>query len=74
MNIVEILLTYENGKMRPIETILKRRWRRIEENDGGVNLTKTYCKHFCKCHNVLTVQQWYAYNNKIKLKNKYWQW
>jgi hypothetical protein len=21
----------------------------IKENDGGVNLTKMYCKHFCKC-------------------------
>jgi hypothetical protein len=57
VNIVEILLIYENGKMRHIETILKRRWRGIEENDGGVNLTKTDYKHVCKCHNVLTVQQ-----------------
>jgi hypothetical protein len=47
---------YENGKVRSAETIL-RRGRRIKENDGGVNLTKIYCKHFCKCHIVHPVQQ-----------------
>jgi hypothetical protein len=33
------------------------------ENNGGGNLTKIYCKHTCKCHNVLPVQLLYA--NKI---------
>jgi hypothetical protein len=32
----------------------------------GVNLTKTYCKNFCKCHNVPLVQQ-------QKKKKKKWQ-
>jgi hypothetical protein len=31
---------YENGKMRHIETILRRGEVGIKENDGGVNLTK----------------------------------
>jgi hypothetical protein len=30
---------------------------RIKENDGGVNSTMIYYKNFCKCHNVLPVQQ-----------------
>jgi hypothetical protein len=29
----------------------------IKENDGGVNSTMTYCKSFCKCHNVPLLQQ-----------------
>jgi hypothetical protein len=43
---------YENGKIRPVETIkiMGGRQRRMTE---GVNLTKIYYKHFCKCHNVL---------------------
>jgi hypothetical protein len=45
---------YENGKMRPVEIILRMGGK---ENDGGVNLTKIYCKHFCKCHNVPPIQQ-----------------
>jgi hypothetical protein len=44
---------YANGKMRPIETILRRE---DKENDGGVNLTEIYCEHFCKYHNVPPVQ------------------
>jgi hypothetical protein len=31
---------YENGTMRPTETILRRGGRGIKEKDGGVNLTK----------------------------------
>jgi hypothetical protein len=48
---------YTNGKMRPAETILGiggGGWRRMTE---GVNSTMTYCKNFCKCHNVPPVQQ-----------------
>jgi hypothetical protein len=48
---------YENGKMRPVETILRMGGREIKENDGRVNLTKIYCEHFCKCDNVPPVQQ-----------------
>jgi hypothetical protein len=38
---------------------------RIKENDAGMNSTKIYCKHFCKCHNVLPVKQ-----NMIKKRRK----
>jgi hypothetical protein len=43
---------YENGKMRPVETIPEMGKGGIKENDGGVNSTMIYCKNFCKCHNV----------------------
>jgi hypothetical protein len=33
---------YENGKMGPVEIILRMRGGEIKENDGGVNLTKLY--------------------------------
>jgi hypothetical protein len=46
---------YGNGKIIPGTTILGR-GRGIKENDGGMNLTKIYCKHFCKCHNIPPVQ------------------
>jgi hypothetical protein len=42
---------YENGTMRPVETILRRGGRGKKENDGG-GKSEIYCKHFCKCHNV----------------------
>jgi hypothetical protein len=34
----------------------------------GVNSTKIYCKHFCKCHSGPPVQLYYNknYNKKIK--------
>jgi hypothetical protein len=38
---------YENGKMRPVETIPGIGEGEVKENDGG-----GYCKNFCKCHNV----------------------
>jgi hypothetical protein len=53
---------YENGKMRSVETILRIGGRGIKEDDGGVNLTKIYCKHICKCHYVCPVQQYYDNN------------
>jgi hypothetical protein len=34
----------------------------------GVNLTKIYCKHICKFHNVSLVQLLYADKIKITLK------
>jgi hypothetical protein len=45
---------YENGKMRPIETIPGMGAGRIKENDGRGEL---YCKNFCECNNVLPVQK-----------------
>jgi hypothetical protein len=33
----------------------------------GVNLSKIYCKHFCKCHSVYPVQQ---LHDKIIKKKK----
>jgi hypothetical protein len=45
------VLMYENGKMRPVETILGM--GKME----GVNLTMVYFKNFCKCHNLPPVQQ-----------------
>jgi hypothetical protein len=37
---------YENGKIRPVETIpeMRNEGSRIKENDGGVNSTMIYCK------------------------------
>jgi hypothetical protein len=60
---------YENGKMRSVETILKMGVEGIEENGGGVNLTKIYCKHFCKCHNMPPAQQYDNKNNNEWAKN-----
>jgi hypothetical protein len=48
---------YENGKMRPFETIPGMGVRRIKRMMEGVNPTVIYCKKFCKCHNILPVQQ-----------------
>jgi methylphosphotriester-DNA--protein-cysteine methyltransferase len=43
---------YENRRMKSVEIVLRReeggRGRMME----GVNLTKIYCKHICKYHNV----------------------
>jgi hypothetical protein len=57
----------ENGKMRPVGTILRIEEGEIKEDDGGVNLTKIYYKHFCKCHNV---HPQYNCNIIIKLKTE----
>jgi hypothetical protein len=54
---------YENGKMRPVETILRIGGGGIKENDRGVNSTMTYCKNFGKCHNGPQ----YNYNVIIKI-------
>jgi hypothetical protein len=42
---------YENGAMRPVETVLRKREGGLKENDEGGE-SKIYCKHFCKCHKV----------------------
>jgi hypothetical protein len=48
---------YENGEMRPAETVPGMGRRGIKENGGGVNSTMIYCKNFCKCHNAPPAQQ-----------------
>jgi hypothetical protein len=48
---------YENGKMRPVETIPGIGGRGIKENGGRVNSTMICCKNFAKYHNVPLVQQ-----------------
>jgi hypothetical protein len=53
----------ENGKMRPVETILQMEGGRERRKMEGVNLTQIYCEYFCKCHNVP------PYNNNIMKKN-----
>jgi hypothetical protein len=55
---------YKNGKMRPVETIPRMVGGGIKENGGG----SQYCKHFCKCHNVPSVQQSYGNKNKGKFR------
>jgi hypothetical protein len=37
---------YEDGKMRPVETILRRRERGIKVTGAGVNFAEIYCKQF----------------------------
>jgi hypothetical protein len=51
------VLMYENGKMRPVEIILRRGREGIKKNDGGGELNKIYYKNFSKCHNISPVQQ-----------------
>jgi hypothetical protein len=43
---------YENGKMRPVETIFRMGREGIKDFKFKRNLTKIYCKHFCKCRKV----------------------
>jgi hypothetical protein len=38
---------YENGTMRPVETVLRRRVGETKEKDRG-DESKIYCKQFCK--------------------------
>jgi hypothetical protein len=64
MNVVEyFVLMYENGNMRPVETVPgmgEGGKRRMMEK---VNSTMIYCKNFYKCHNVPSIQLQYG-NNK----------
>jgi hypothetical protein len=46
------VLMYENGKMRPVETILRMDEGESRRMMDQVNLTQIYCKHFCKCQNI----------------------
>jgi hypothetical protein len=43
---------YENGKMRPVETIPGVGGGGIKENDGGSEFNYDHCKNLCKYHNV----------------------
>jgi hypothetical protein len=47
VNMVEYYaLMYENGKMRPVETVPGMGG--VKDSDGGVNPTLKYCKNFSK--------------------------
>jgi hypothetical protein len=49
---------YENGKMRPVETLPGMWRRRLKENDrGGEFSYDIYCMNLGKCHNVAPEQQ-----------------
>jgi hypothetical protein len=62
---------YENGKMRPVETIAGIGEGGIKENDvGGMNSTMIYCKNFGNCHNVHPVQQLKKTPKKKKEKKR----
>jgi hypothetical protein len=50
------VLMYENGKMRPVETIPGMGGGRIKENDGGGEFNMIYCNNFGECYNVPPVQ------------------
>jgi hypothetical protein len=52
---------YKNGKMRPVETILRKGERRERRMVEGVNSTKIYCKYF------VNVTMYPQYNNKNKI-------
>jgi hypothetical protein len=63
---------YENGKMRPVETIPGMGGEEIKENGGGVNSGMIYCKNFYKCHNVPQYNSTIIIKNKVNtLKNKF---
>jgi hypothetical protein len=62
---------YDNGKMRPVETILRMRGEGMKGN-YGVGESKIYCKYFCKCHNVPLIKQYNKKSFYKKRKNKCW--
>jgi hypothetical protein len=51
------VLKYENGKLRPVETIPGMGEGVLRRMIEGVNSTIIYCKNVCKCHNVPPVQK-----------------
>jgi hypothetical protein len=53
---------YENGKMRPFETIQGMERGRIKENHGKGEFNYDICEKFCRCHNVSLCN-----NNKNKV-------
>jgi hypothetical protein len=36
---------YENGPTKPVQVVLRSGEWRMRENDRGVNLTNSHCKH-----------------------------
>jgi hypothetical protein len=48
---------YGNGKMRPVEITPGKEGGRIKKMVEDVNSALIHCKNFCKCPNVLPVQQ-----------------
>jgi hypothetical protein len=48
---------YENGNVRPVETIPGMKGGEIKENAGGAESNLKYCINFYKCHIVPPVQQ-----------------
>jgi hypothetical protein len=51
------VLIYENGKMRPVETLPRVGGEGIKGNDGEVNSTMIYYTNFYRYHNVSPAQQ-----------------
>jgi hypothetical protein len=44
---------YENRRMKPITTVLKRGGGGKRENNGSyISSTKMHCEHICNYHNV----------------------
>jgi hypothetical protein len=48
---------YDNGKMRPAETIPAMGERKIKKNDGRGELNYDIFKNFGKCHHAPPAQQ-----------------
>jgi hypothetical protein len=46
------VLRNENRRMKPVEIVLRRGKGEERRMMEGVNLTKTYCKHIHKHHNI----------------------
>jgi hypothetical protein len=51
-----LVFRYENRRIKSVEIVLRREESRGGRKMEGVNLTKIYCKHIHKYHNVPTVQ------------------
>jgi hypothetical protein len=72
---------YGNGTMRNCWNCSKKGKGGIKDKDRGVNLIKTFCKHFCKItlsttYNILTNkkkkteggrQEWYIYRRSTQM-------
>jgi hypothetical protein len=45
---------YENGRMKPVEIVLRSGGEERGRMMEGINLTMIYCKDICNCYNVLS--------------------